>query len=70
MSRSRRRSPYFTDQQNGNTIFVKRRASRVVRDIKQEDAPQDGGNYKKESESWSIRDWSSYQPKNPKAWRK
>jgi hypothetical protein len=58
----------LTDQQNQCTKKHKRQANRAVRDAKE--APADGGAYKKESCSWSIRDWSFYDPTNRKARRK
>lgn len=69
MSRSKRK-PYFTDQQNCSTKFTKRRASRRVRDLYLDQVPQSGSNYKKESNSYDIRDWSFHSPTNKKAYRK
>lgn len=67
MSRSQRKNPYFTDQQNQCTKLAKRQANRVVRDLPLEATPKSGKSYTKESCSWSIRDWSSYAPSFRKA---
>ena len=69
MSRSYKK-PYFTDQQNGDTKRVKRRANRAIRNMRPEEAPADGKAYRKEFESWAIRDWSIHCPENKKAKRK
>lgn len=66
MSRSYRK-PYFTDQMNGRTKEVKRRATRKVRKVKDVSS---GKAYTKYSESWEIRDYSFYSPDKPKARRK
>lgn len=70
MSRSYRKNPYFTDQQGGDTKLQKRAANRAVRSLPKDAAPAKGKQYRKESCSWNIRDWSFYDPKNPKAKRK
>lgn len=69
MSRSRRK-PFITDQQGGKTKFIKRRASRQVRITSIDESPSDGSNYKKEFESYNIRDYSFHSPTNKKAYRK
>lgn len=69
MSRSYRK-PYLTDQQTnrtGRVPLAKRKANRAVRKAKD---VADGKAYRKESNPWDIRDWSFYDPKNPKAHRK
>lgn len=63
MSRSRKK-PYYPDQDTER----KRLYNRALRRSK-EDMP-DGKHYKKERESWDIRDYSFYCPKDPKAYRK
>lgn len=68
MSRSTKK-PIFTDQQKSRAgKLAKRQANRSVRDSKE--TPANGKAYRKESCSWNIRDWSFYDPKNPKAYRK
>lgn len=70
MSRSRRK-PYFTDQQHSPySKLNKRIASRVVRDLPQDEAPHSGKAYRKYSNSWDIRDWAFHAPKDKKAYRK
>lgn len=73
MSRSKKQ-PYVTDQQNTCTKFSKRQANRAIRQKKIDpegiDAPANGKQYRKESCSWSIRDFSFYDPKSKKAHRK
>jgi len=69
MSRSRKK-PYFTDQQNGSTKFPKRKANRAVRNKPEDEAPQNGKAYRKESNSWDIRDFSFRCPELKKAYRK
>lgn len=68
MSRSLK-SPYYTDQQNGSTKLPKRRATKAVRKLNLDETPKSGKAYRKESCSWSIRDYSFYS-KDPKARRK
>lgn len=69
MSRSRRLHPYITDQNSGRPQHgeSKRVAAKAVRNAKE--VPS-GGSYKKVSQSYKIRDWDFYCPKNPKARRK
>ena len=77
MSRSRRK-PYITDQNRGKPQHgvAKRLANRAVRHANKrgiespEQAPVSGKAYRKESNSWDIRDWAFHDPKNPKATRK
>lgn len=56
MSRSYKKSPYFTDGSPGTTKEAKRFASKKVRRMKSDD-PLKGGSYKKVSESWEIHDY-------------
>lgn len=77
MSRSRRK-PYITDQNRGKPKHgrEKQLANQAVRRANKrgitspEDAPVSGKSYRKEYNSWDIRDWSFHDPKNPKAYRK
>lgn len=83
MSRSKKK-PYHTDQQNSRgsksaasrSVLAKRDANRAVRRaMKQaiEDPTKhlaNGKSYRKASNSWDIRDWSFYSPKDKKAYRK
>ena len=69
MSRSYRK-PYWTDQSRGCSKLPKRQANRVIRDMGDEDAPANGGAYKKESYSWNISDWRYFDQNNKKASRK
>ena len=85
MSRSYRK-PYVTDQQASRkpdksrasgSVSAKRDANQAVRRANRKaclgsdkDAPASGKAYRKESCSWNIRDWSFYDPKNRKAYRK
>lgn len=69
MSRSYRK-PYLTDQQRGRTREVKRKANRAIRNKPEDEAPANGKQYRKEYESWNIRDYSFPDPKNKKAYRK
>lgn len=66
MSRSFKK-PYHTDQANK---FVKRLASRAVRNLDENEAPQNGKSYRKEFCSYDIRDWSFHAPNDKKAYRK
>jgi hypothetical protein len=69
------KKPWITDQQPSRpgattpsrSKAAKRSANRVVR---QAEDVADGKAYRKESCSWSIRDWSFYCPEEPKAKRK
>jgi len=61
MSRSRRKHPWVTDQQNGQTRYAKRRASRKVRQSEDEEI-SDGKWYRKVENPWHIRDWCFYDP--------
>jgi len=70
MSRSRRK-PYWTEGYDGKARkTLKRAANKRVRSKPVESSVEEGGAYKKEYESWHIRDWSFHDPKNPKARRK
>jgi hypothetical protein len=71
MSRSVRKQPYVTDQQtnrSGRASLAKRQANRRVRAANKlaerqvAEGPADGSAFRKESCSWSIRDWSFYDP--------
>lgn len=68
MSRSKRK-PFYTDQNRGKPKYGedKRIANKAVRN---EDEVVNGKAYRKVSNSWDIRDWSFYEPKDPKARRK
>lgn len=70
MSRSYKK-PYITDQQ-GSTItrFLKRNASRAIRTLPVDETPAKGKAYRKEFDSWNIRDWSFHAPDQKKAFRK
>lgn len=83
MSRSTKK-PFFTDQQAGRksasnpsrATAAKREANRAVRrankkacEQSEKDTLADGKAYRKESESWNIRDYS-FHSKDPKAKRK
>lgn len=70
MSRSYRK-PYFTDQQRNNRASreSKRRANRAIRQKSATEAPADGKQYRKEFNSWDIRDWA-FHSTEPKARRK
>lgn len=68
MSRSTKK-PFYTDQQNGSSGFIKRKASRAVRATKLEDTPKSGKSYRKVFNPWQIRDWSFFSSE-PKAKRK
>jgi hypothetical protein len=70
MSRSRRK-PYFTDQQNYRGVCrSKRDAVKTIRRLDLDDTPANGKGYRKEFESWNIRDWSFHAPKDKRAYRK
>lgn len=84
MSRSRKK-PYITDQQRSRgsasaasrSVAAKREANQTVRRMnkaacqeKDSEKLADGKQYRKASCTWNIRDWSFYDPKNPKARRK
>lgn len=66
MSRSYRK-PFITDQQKGKTRWPKRRANRSIRDLTFDDTPQNGKAYRKESNSYDIRDFSFFAPESRKA---
>jgi hypothetical protein len=69
MSRSFKK-PYYTDQQNSCTKFIKRQASKNIRNLRLDQTPKNGKSYKKQFNSWDIRDWSFHSPKDKKAYRK
>jgi hypothetical protein len=70
MSRSYKK-PYFTDQQNSSdNKQSKRRANRAIRNMSEDEAPQNGKAYRKEYCSWNIRDYSIHSPNIKKAYRK
>jgi hypothetical protein len=72
MSRSRRK-PYASDTMNGAKP-AKQRANRTLRARHKSGDPRDevgsGREYRKHVDTWSIRDYSWYDPKNPKLRRK
>ena len=55
---------------NGCSKRPKRKANRAIRDLRNENTPVNGKAYRKESCSWSIRDYSSFCPNIKKAHRK
>lgn len=65
MSRSTKK-PYYNDQRTE----AKTTANHTVRRLKFKDTPKNGKAYKKEFNSWGIRDYSCYIPKDKKARRK
>lgn len=68
MSRSRKKNPYYTDQQrNYDPVSDKRRANKAVRRYTHIIS---GSMYRKVHNSWNISDFAFYQPDDPKAWRK
>lgn len=70
MSRSRKK-PYITDQQSAKTTKLsKRSANRAIRNKSENEAPAKGKQYRKEFNSWNIRDFSLHSPKDKKAYRK
>ena len=56
MSRSYKQ-PYYTEQNTGKSArgLAKRQAARAVRQAAE---VGQGGDYRKQSDSWDIRDWS------------
>lgn len=72
MSRSRR-LPYASDTMNGAKP-AKQRANRTLRARQRNGDKRDevasGSSYRKHTDTWSIRDYSFYHPKNPKLHRK
>lgn len=70
MSRSTKK-PYITDQQSSPyNKSSKRRANKAIRNKDVTEAPAKGKQYRKESNSWDIRDFSFHSPKDKKAYRK
>lgn len=68
MSRSRRKHPYITDQQYSRVNKQRKRwANKAVRDTVLDNTPKSGAAYKKESNSYDIRDYSFFEPDNRKA---
>jgi hypothetical protein len=77
MSRSKKQ-PFITDQNAGKPQhgLSKRKANRKVRHKNKISAADEseqihsGKEYRKVSETYDIRDWSSFNPKDKKAYRK
>ena len=69
MSRSRKK-PYFTDSNPGAKQAANRAVRRANKRQKPEQTPVSGKAYRKEFNSWDIRDWAFYSPENKKAHRK
>lgn len=71
MSRSTRK-PYFTQQQfhNKHAKRSKRSANRAIRNLPEDETPANGKAYRKQYQSWDIRDWSFHSPNDKKAYRK
>lgn len=66
MSRSTK-APIYKD---AATKFMKRKASRKVRALKDGETPAHGKQYRKEFNSYNLSDYSFYSPKDPKSRRK
>lgn len=70
MSRSTKK-PFVTDQQRGTRAkSSKREANKAIRNKASTEEVGKGKTYKKEYNSWNIRDYSFHMPKDPKAKRK
>jgi hypothetical protein len=55
MSRSKR-EPYWNERLKNGAKFGKRKANKTVRQLKKGDLPKNGAAFKKEHESWDIKD--------------
>lgn len=69
MSRSLKK-PYLNDQQNGRSKKPKKASVRAIRQLPLDKTPKNGKSYKKQYNSWDIRDFNFYSPEIKKAHRK
>ena len=69
MSRSKRK-PYITNKQNRKKGVVKKAKRVANKSVRKSKTVANGGEYKKESCSYDISDYSFFSPKEKKAFRK